>query len=130
LGSVHDGASTDVIAADVLDAGSPQLIFARADAPARLVAWSGTGWAPPSELSAAGADSIAASDLDGDGRTDLVFARADAADADEILLNTSTTTPAFFPAAELGRAPTIRLLTADFDDDGRADIAAINSAGG
>src|SRR5690606_30184390 len=94
-----------------------ELIFARADGPARLVSWTGTGLAPAIELAASATRTIATGDFDGDGRADLALGRS-GSDADEVLLNTSTTTPSFFHATELGSAPTVTLLIEDFDADG------------
>src|SRR5690606_22160802 len=130
-GTVLAAAAVDVLASDVLAGAPPELVFARGDGNAQVV--SVAGGAPQAfEVSTGAASSLGTADFDGDGRADLVLGRSvpGQEQPDAVFLNTSGSAPAYFLAAELSRAPTVAVLTGDFDVDGSTDIVAINSAGG
>lgn len=72
---------------------------------------------------------FAAGDFDGDGKADLVIAGATTVDAFEVLMSKGDGSFTVEPPVALGAnydSVSISVATADFDGDGKADIAVLN----
>jgi hypothetical protein len=133
-GPALEGTALDshgVVVVDVDGDARPDLVFANANGPATLYRNSGGAFARAPDVDPGPTTSVASGDFNADGFADLVFGRASApagqAPANPVYLNDGT--GAFTPGAQLGASPTIDVLVADFDGDGRLDIAAINATG-
>lgn len=127
--------SRGVVAADFDLDGRPDLVFANANGPSRYYRNLGAGtFAAAVVVDSVGARSVAAGDFTRDGRTDLVFgvsANAAGSPANRVYRNAPGTggAPQFALAAELGAAPTARVLAADVDGDGATDVVSLNTTG-
>src|SRR5690606_10767420 len=108
------------------------LVFANLDGPATLHENLGGGtFGPAVAIDPGPASSVAAGDFNGDGYMDLVFGRAvtgpSGLPSNPVYLNDGSGN--FVSSGELGASPTLDVLTGDFDEDGAADIVAINATG-
>ncbi len=122
-------AAVDIVAADLAGDAVAELVVAAESGELLVLARRNGGFEATAAVGIGGAASVDAADFDGDGRIDLVVGRQ-AAGADAIYLNTSSSSPSFFLVEELGASPTARVLAADFDLDGRADVVSVDAAGG
>jgi hypothetical protein len=127
--------SHDVLAGDLDLDGRPDLVFANANGPSRYYRNSGAGnFATGVVVDTAGARAVAAADFNRDGRTDLVFGVRDSGSgppSNPVYQNNPGTggSPLFVLLTRLGASPTTRVLTADFDADGSADVVTLNTTG-
>jgi hypothetical protein len=133
-GPAFEGGALDsrgVAVVDVDGDARPDIVFANANGPARLYRNSGAAFARAPDVDPGPTTSVASGDFNGDGFADLVFGRAAAPDgqppANPVYLNDGK--GGFTPGAQLGASPTIDVLVADLDGDGRLDIVAINATG-
>jgi hypothetical protein len=127
--------SRDALAVDLDLDGRPDLVFANANGPSRFYRNLGAGtFATGLVVDTSGAITVAAADFNRDGRTDLVFGVRDSAagpPSNPVYQNNPGTagSPLFVLLTRLGAAPTARVLTADLDTDGSADIVTLNTTG-
>lgn len=87
----------------------------------------GDGYVLAASAAAASASSVALADVDGDATADLAV--GDRSEADRVFLTRSGASLAFSPAANLDPSETAGVLLADFDVDGRVDVATIGASG-
>jgi hypothetical protein len=122
--------SVGVAVLDVNGDGLPDVVLANDDGDATLHINSGSGFGSAA-LATGPTAGVAAGDFDGDGRPDLVFARTapGAAGVPSNIVYLNDGAGGFAPGATLGASPTVGVLVADLDEDGRLDIVAINATG-
>jgi hypothetical protein len=134
---VDDGPATHAIAIDVDDDGEEDLITGDAfgDRPFTLrIAEGGGGWSAPTpvDLGPMAFALATVADMDGDGRDDLVIPPGSAAAGGRVRILHGTGRGGFDPAVEIGAGADrggFDLAVADFDGDGRMDVA-MNFVGG
>ncbi len=127
--------SRGVVLVDLFGDALPELVFANGNGDAEIYRnTAGAFTLETGVLKNIGpTTSVAAADLNNDGRADLVFGHSvgsgGAPPRTQVWLNTSTTVGNFFKSAELGATPTIAVAIADIDLDGDLDILTTNDTG-
>ncbi len=122
------GDGRDVVVADLFGDPLPEVVIANGG-PSGATVYRNTAGALALELTlATGATtSVAAADLNKDGRVDLVFGRAGSGNL--VYLNTPGVGGGFSLASQLGAASTSSVLLGDFDIDSDPDIFVVNTNG-
>ena len=129
VGVLGNDDSRDSVVVDLAGDSMPEIVFANANRGATVYAFdAATGLNRETVLASGQATSVAAADLDGNGRVDLVFGRAQ---AKAVLFNTAALGAAlqFSAPVELGASPTADVIATDTDADGDVDIVGINASG-
>jgi hypothetical protein len=126
--------SRQVIAVDLDLDNLPDLVFANGNGPSRFYRNLGGGnFAAGVVVDAGGAESVASSDFNRDGRPDLVFGQLSAASgtpSNPIYQNNlGASGPLFVLIGRLGASPTVDVLATDVDGDGPTDVIVITSTG-
>ena len=131
IGGNDDSRGVAVI--DLFGDALPELVVANGNGNAAVYRNTAGAFALEMELPTGPAVSVAAADLNNDGKADLVFGRSTAAPpglpSDLVLLNTSGTSGSFFLSDELGASPTASISITDLDRDGDSDIFPVSAGG-
>ena len=125
--------SRGLVVVDLFGDALPELVVANGDGNAVVYRNTAGAFSLETQLATGVAVSIAAADLNNDGRADLVFGRSTAVPpglpSDLVFINTSGASGSFFLSDELGASPTASVSFADVDLDGDSDLVAVNPAG-
>ncbi len=118
------GDARDVVVADLFGDPLPEVVIAYAGADAAVYRNTAGVLALELTLATGATTSVAAADLNNDGRADLVFGRSGTGNL--VFINTSSTKGEFFTASKLGAALTSSVLLGDFDLDRDNDVFVVN----
>lgn len=114
-------------AADLTGEGHAELVAGTDTRGVEVYRRDGGGYVLAASATAVPASSVALADVDGDATLDLaVGSRSDAA---QVLATRSGASVTFLPLASLETSATVGVLVADFDVDGRIDVATIAASG-
>ena len=122
------GDGRDVVVADLFGDPLPEVVIANGGSSGATVYRNTAGVLTLELTLATGATtSVAAADLNKDGRADLVFGRS--VGGNLVYLNTPGASGGFSLASQLGAAPTASVLLGDFDIDSDPDLFVVNTNG-
>lgn len=125
------GDIADIVATNLLGDFLPEIVIVYRDGPVVVHENLGQGSFRAATTIEGPASSLAAADLNGDGRHDLVVGRSvpGGEQAPSNLVYIATASGGMIASGTFGLAPTSALVTGDVDRDGHIDVVSVNTTG-